>query len=75
MQEAARDVEHMMAEKRDLQKQLGSGKKAHRKVAKRVEAAEQETGALRAELADVKHKLVAVKSHSDDLEDQVAFLV
>ncbi len=74
MQEAARDVEHMMAEKHELQRQVGSGKKAHRRASKRVEVAEQEACALHTELTDVKHKLAALKSHSDDLQDQVSML-
>lgn len=70
-QEAARDVDSMMAERHELQKQVGSGRKAQRKATKRLEAAEQEAAELRAELVDAAHKLSAMKSHEDGLDKQV----
>ena len=71
MQEAARDVDSIMAERHELQKQMGSGRKAQRKAIKRLEAAEQEAAELRAELVDATHKLSAMRSHEDGLDKQV----
>lgn len=70
-QEAARDVEHMMAERHELQKQLGSGRKAHRKATKRLEAAEHEAATLGAELADASRQIAALRSQTEDLTAQV----
>ncbi|KAK9868595.1 hypothetical protein WJX84_006054 [Apatococcus fuscideae] len=70
VQEAARDVEHMMGERHELQKQLGSGRKAHRKATKRLEAAEHEAATLGAELADASRQIAALRSQTEDLTAQ-----
>ena len=61
----------MMAERHELQKQVGSGRKAQRKATKRLEAAEQEAAELRAEMTDLAHKLSATRTHAADADTQV----
>ena len=60
-----------MAEKHELQKQLGSGRKAQRRASKRIEAAEQEAASLTHQLANARHQITALRGHEADLEAQV----
>ena len=64
----------MMAERHELQKQVGSGRKAQRKATKRLEAAEQEAAELRAEMTDLAHKLSATRNPQSPTHGQVAAL-